>query len=123
MQLSALLTGMGSPFNDDDDELFALRLDEDEVDQNVEIMYLTLSWWLLNVGWKDIGERVRRGVEEVFDEYVLISLICPSETYFIASSVSLKTKLDAMDLHRLIGDVRRRVEYEVTFERTQRRTS
>ncbi|KAH9000744.1 Peroxin-3-domain-containing protein [Lactarius hatsudake] len=24
-------------------------------------------WWILNVGWKDVGERVRRGVEEVFE--------------------------------------------------------
>ena len=29
--------------------------------------YLTLSWWLLHVGWKDVGERVRRAVEEVFE--------------------------------------------------------
>jgi peroxin-3 len=33
-----------------------------------ELKYLTLSWWLLHVGWKDVGERVRRAVEEVFDE-------------------------------------------------------
>ena len=40
-----------------------------------ERKYLTLSWWILNVGWKDVGERVRRGVEEVFEEYVLESLL------------------------------------------------
>ena len=33
----------------------------------VEMVYLTLSWWVLHVGWKDVGERVRRGVEEVFE--------------------------------------------------------
>jgi peroxin-3 len=35
---------------------------------DTEMKYLTLSWWLLHVGWKDVGERVRRAVEEVFDE-------------------------------------------------------
>ncbi|KAF7357789.1 hypothetical protein MVEN_00824900 [Mycena venus] len=54
-------------------------------------------------GWKDVGERVRRGVEEVF------------------SGVSLKTKLAPSDLHRLVHDVRRRVEHEVTFEGTERK--
>lgn len=33
-----------------------------------EMKYLTMSWWLLHVGWKDVGERVRRAVEEVLDE-------------------------------------------------------
>jgi peroxin-3 len=37
------------------------------ISEQEEMVYLTLSWWLLHVGWKDIGERVRRGVEEVFD--------------------------------------------------------
>lgn len=42
-----------------------------------------------------------------------------SET--VCVSVSLKTKLNIMDLHRLVGDVRRRVEHEITFEGTERR--
>jgi peroxin-3 len=37
------------------------------VDPETERKFLTLSWWVLNVGWKDVGERVRRGVEEVFE--------------------------------------------------------
>ncbi|KAI8989028.1 Peroxin-3 [Trametes punicea] len=79
-------------------------LEESEtISEETERKFLTLSWWLLHVGWKDVGERVRRGVEEVFE------------------GVSLKTKLTAADLHRLINDVRRRVEYEVTFERKERR--
>ena len=41
--------------------------EERGVSEEVESKYLTLSWWLLHVGWKDVGERVRRGVEEVFD--------------------------------------------------------
>ncbi|THH21389.1 hypothetical protein EW146_g136 [Bondarzewia mesenterica] len=75
----------------------------DGVDEETERRYLTLSWWILNVGWKDVGERVRRGVEEVFE------------------GVSLKNKLGIVELHRLLCDVRRRVEYEVTFEGTERR--
>ncbi|KAF9461116.1 Peroxin-3 [Collybia nuda] len=73
------------------------------ISEEVESMFLTMSWWMLHVGWKDVGERVRRGVEEVFD------------------GVSLKSKLAAIDLHRLVGDVRRRVEHEVTFEGQERR--
>ncbi|KDR77087.1 hypothetical protein GALMADRAFT_139109 [Galerina marginata CBS 339.88] len=75
------------------------------VSEEAESKYLTMSWWLLHVGWKDVGERVRRGVEEVFD------------------GVSLKTKLAAVDLHRLVGDVRRRVEHEITFEGNEKRTN
>lgn len=37
------------------------------VDAETESKFLTLSWWILNVGWKDVSERVRRGVEEVFE--------------------------------------------------------
>ena len=37
------------------------------VDAQTERKFLTLSWWILHVGWKDVGERVRRGVEEVFE--------------------------------------------------------
>lgn len=84
------------------------RLEEDSiwregVDAETERKYLTLSWWILNVGWKDVGERVRRGVEEVFE------------------GISLKSKIGAIELHRLISDVRRRVEHEITFEGTERR--
>lgn len=44
--------------------------DVEPIDEETEMMYLTLSWWICNIGWKDVGERVRRGVEEVFDECV-----------------------------------------------------
>ncbi|KAK2466578.1 hypothetical protein APHAL10511_001440 [Amanita phalloides] len=78
---------------------------EGVVTEEVERKFLTLSWWILHVGWKDIGERVRRGVEEVFE------------------GVSLKSKLAAIDLHRLVRDVRRRVEHEITFEGRERRVN
>ncbi|KAJ6594399.1 Peroxin-3 [Mycena capillaripes] len=86
--------GFGWPEQDEDAE------EEEEV---AAAKYLTMTWWILHVGWKDVGERVRRGVEEVF------------------SGVSLKTKLAPSDLHRLVHDVRRRVEHEVTFEGTERK--
>ena len=60
-----LLSGNLFDFQDD--------LEKGEVDsevfitEEVERKFLTLSWWILHVGWKDIGERVRRGVEEVFE--------------------------------------------------------
>jgi len=75
------------------------------VNEEVENKFLTMSWWLLHVGWKNIGERVRRSVEEVFE------------------SVSLKSKLPANDLRRLVVEVRQKVEHEVTFEGQQRRTN
>lgn len=47
-------------------------LGEEAIPEDVENKYLTLSWWLLHVGWKDVGERVRRGVEEVFEGCVSV---------------------------------------------------
>jgi peroxin-3 len=45
---------------------------EKPVSEEMEMVYLTLSWWILHVGWKDVGERVRREVEEVFDGCVFM---------------------------------------------------
>ena len=45
-----------------------------EISEETESKYLTMSWWLLHVGWKDVGERVRRGVEEVFNGSVFFIL-------------------------------------------------
>ncbi|KII91963.1 hypothetical protein PLICRDRAFT_173744 [Plicaturopsis crispa FD-325 SS-3] len=101
LSISALLMGGADLMSALD--LEARPRDEEDITEDVEVKYLTLSWWLLHVGWKDIGERVRRGVEEVFD------------------SVSLKSKLGVLDFHRLVSDVRRRVEHEFTFEGTERR--
>jgi len=56
-------------------------------------------------GVDDVGERVRSGVEEVFE------------------GVSLKNKIGILELHRLISDVRRRVEHEShSRERNERST-
>ncbi|KAG1778302.1 Peroxin-3 [Suillus placidus] len=66
------------------------------VSEETEMRFLTLSWWILHVGWKDVAARVRGSVESVFEE------------------VSLKTKLSPSELHVLILDVRRRVERDGT---------
>lgn len=103
--------GFGWPESDDDD-------DEEEV---ASAKYLTMTWWILHVGWKDVGERVRRGVEEVFsgyDHFLSAYVRLDAES---TPRVSLKTKLAPSDLHRLVRDVRRRVEHEVTFEGTERK--
>ncbi|KAJ3510473.1 hypothetical protein NLJ89_g4654 [Agrocybe chaxingu] len=103
--LERLLSGgpVDEEGTEEEDQLEAL-LRAETISEEVESKFLTMSWWLLHVGWKDVMERVRRGVEEVFE------------------GVSLKTKLAAVDLHRLISDVRRRVEHEITFEGTEKRT-
>jgi len=62
--------------------------------EETERKFLTLGWWLLNVGWKDVAERVRSAVEVVF------------------SGISLKTQLEFSDVEQLISDVRKHVEYQ-----------
>ena len=55
----------------EDPETDALE-ESENVSDETERKFLTLSWWILHVGWKDVWERVRRGVEEVFERYVII---------------------------------------------------
>lgn len=57
------------PLNNDNDLQHV-----DLISEETERKFLTLSWWILHVGWKDVGERVRRGVEEVFERFVLFNL-------------------------------------------------
>lgn len=40
----------------------------DAIPEATELRFLTLSWWVLHVGWKDVAARVRGSVESVFDE-------------------------------------------------------
>ncbi|KAI5984049.1 Peroxin-3, partial [Pisolithus albus] len=77
----------------EDDDLESEE-DVDDISEGTEARYLTLSWWILHVGWKDVAERVRGAVESVFD------------------SVSLRNKLSCSELHALILDVRRHVELD-----------
>ncbi|KAJ3988963.1 Peroxin-3 [Lentinula detonsa] len=56
--------------------------------------YLTLSYYLLHIGWKDLSTRIRSAVEEVLE------------------GVSLKTRLSKSDVHRLLKDMISRVTAE-----------
>jgi len=38
-----------------------------DIPDESESKFLSLSWWMLHVGWKDVSERVQRGVDEVFE--------------------------------------------------------
>ena len=68
--------GIGGGDTDEDEFEDGVEVEEDEdrefVTPEAERKFLTLSWWLLYMGWKDIGERVRRSVEEVFEVWVSI---------------------------------------------------
>lgn len=76
--LEALLGSLGldNSFGTEDDDGEDMRQDGDkaedgtwlgEIDDELENKFLTMSWWLLHVGWKDVGERVQRAAEEVFN--------------------------------------------------------
>lgn len=63
--------GMGASSLHSDDEQVARAYDEDQlVDEDIERKYLTLSWWLLHIGWRDIATRARSAVEDVLQGYV-----------------------------------------------------
>lgn len=83
------------------------------ISEETEMRFLTLSWWILHVGWKDVAARVRGSVEAVFEGYVL-SLGSRAYLLIFDVSVSLKTKLSPSELRVLILDVRRRVEQHST---------
>ncbi|KAI6039935.1 Peroxin-3-domain-containing protein [Pisolithus marmoratus] len=78
----------------EDDDLDSEEDINDDISEGTEARYLTLSWWILHVGWKDVAARVRGAVESVFD------------------SVSLRNKLSCSELRALILDARRHVELD-----------
>ena len=56
--ISALFFGLPAEEQDEVDD----ALEEDGVGlvtPETEMKFLTVSWWILYMGWKDIGERVR----------------------------------------------------------------
>lgn len=57
---------------------------EDIVDEEIERQYVTFSWWLIHIGWREVGERVRSAVEEVFDGYAP-----PNVTFVLNADTSL----------------------------------
>lgn len=87
--------GMGFSSLHSDDEQVVPALDIDQsVDEDIERKYLTLSWWLLHIGWRDIAVRVRSVVEDVLE------------------GVSLKTHLSMQDVRALVLQIRKQVEFE-----------
>lgn len=91
--------------------------------EETERKFLTMSWWLLHVGWRDIGERVKEAVGSVFQRFVVfisafadlypnLTTMDASNHTFASDSVSLKANLGLQDVERLISDVRKRVEFE-----------
>ncbi|EJD42092.1 Peroxin-3 [Auricularia subglabra TFB-10046 SS5] len=70
---------------------------EEEITDELERAYLTLSWWLLNEGWREVASRVQRAVEDVFEP------------------VSLKTQLSIDDLSQLVRSVHTRVHIGDNF--------
>ncbi|KAK7056357.1 peroxin [Paramarasmius palmivorus] len=77
----------------------------DHAFDSLSTKYLTLSYQLLHIGFRDLSARVQSAVEEVL------------------YPVSLKTRLSLTDVHRLVGDIRRRVEWEITFEGRERKVT
>ncbi|KAF8336873.1 Peroxin-3 [Cantharellus anzutake] len=95
--IGGLFFGDGPGEDEDEEEPGRWEGGIDELEsltEETERKFLTMSWWLLNVGWRDVGERVREAVENVFQ------------------SVSLKANLGPQDVERLISEVRKRVEFE-----------
>ncbi|CAD6582113.1 MAG: peroxin [Cyphobasidiales sp. Tagirdzhanova-0007] len=66
------------------------------LDLQTEKQYLTLSWWFLQRGWRQVSERVREVTAEALE------------------SVSLKSQLGLQELNSLLLDIRRKVEYKAT---------
>ncbi|KAK0563617.1 peroxin [Tilletia horrida] len=68
--------------------------DPNELLRSVEQRYLTYSWWLLHRGALEIGQDVEAAVKHVI------------------GTVPLKAELSLAELHRLVREVRRMVEWE-----------
>lgn len=100
--------GQMTQFENEDEEWVG-KAAWDEVDEDVERKYLTVSWWLLHIGWRELAERVRVAVEEVFDGCVPHSLLL-GVGLILSGRVSLKTRLGIDDIRTLINQVRLKVE-------------
>jgi hypothetical protein len=105
-----------------------------ELDQETEMAYLTFSWWLTHVGWKEIGERVRMAVDEVMAPYVAWLSSPPTSNErkeilsdnplrfafvswvlsgFVSNRVSLKKVLQQSDFDLLLSSIRQKVEFDL----------
>ncbi|WVQ71127.1 hypothetical protein IAR50_000652 [Cryptococcus sp. DSM 104548] len=63
-------------------------------EEDAERVFLTYSWWILNVGWKGVAERVGEAVQKVF------------------GGLPLKKELTIQDWEQLLKDVRAEVEMD-----------
>ncbi|KAF9065593.1 Peroxin-3, partial [Rhodocollybia butyracea] len=83
---------------DDDDRSFEHASSSDMTFESLSADYLTLSYYLLHIGWKDLSTRVQPAVEDALE------------------GVSLKTRFTRSDVHRLLKDIMHRVTLESSFE-------
>ena len=60
----------------------------------------------------EVWKKCLKGMSRYLFQSSVADLLC---------SVSLKSKIGLLEFHRLIQDVRRRVEHEITFEGRERR--
>ncbi|KAI5474393.1 hypothetical protein MNV49_003391 [Pseudohyphozyma bogoriensis] len=67
---------------------------KEEERKEVERKYLTFSWWVLNEGWKLVGERVRQAVEDV------------------VGPMSLKGTLVYGELGTFFAQIRQRIDFD-----------
>lgn len=69
--------------------------EDEDLQKDAERIFLSYSWWFLNVGWRGIADRVENQVERV------------------SSGVGLKRELSVGEWEGLIKEVRAGVEAEV----------
>ncbi|KAJ4477220.1 Peroxin-3 [Lentinula aciculospora] len=86
-----------SLFPPDDNDDISEPLSSQMAFDTLSADYLTLSYYLLHIGWKDLSTRIRCAVEDVLE------------------GVSLKTRLSKSDVHRLLKDMIRRVTLDGSF--------
>jgi peroxin-3 len=106
---SSLGMGFSSIHSEEDEPTRAF--DENQfVDEDIERKYLTLSWWLLHIGWRDLASSVRAAVEDVLQGYIHFAEV-KYETD-PSTRVSLKSRLSMSDLRVLILQMRKQIEFQ-----------
>ena len=65
---------------------------------------------------RECGKVLKKSWKSKLEHYSYI------EQFMTVISTNLTTRVGPMELHRLLLDIRRRVEHEVTYEGTERRT-
>ncbi|KZT43283.1 hypothetical protein SISSUDRAFT_1014227 [Sistotremastrum suecicum HHB10207 ss-3] len=94
LSVGSLFWGSGGAQLEIDEAGVALRAEQVEVSEETERMYLTVSWWLVHMSWRELGESIRKSVEQNLE------------------GVSLKALLSPEDVERIIANIRKDVETE-----------